>query len=504
MKKASMVLDRDYRIGKIDPRIYGSFIEHLGRAVYGGIYEPGHPQADEQGFRKDVLEKVRQIGVPVVRYPGGNFVSGFNWEDSVGPKEARPRRLDLAWFTTESNQVGLHEFYDWAKKADSQVMYAVNLGTRGPENARDVVEYANHRGGSKFSDMRIKTGKKEPMGIKLWCLGNEMDGPWQMGQKTAFEYGRVANEAAKMMKWVDPTIELVASGSSSSQMPTFGEWEMTMLDQCYENIDYVSLHRYYGNPTNDTPGFLARSMDLDDFIHTVVSICDAIKGKKHSKKQLNLSFDEWNVWYHSNEQDKEIWKREKWGPALPLLEDVYNFEDALLAGSMLITFLRSADRVKVACLAQLVNVIAPIMTRNGGGCWAQTIFYPYMHASRYGRGTALRAIVNTPVYDCKDFEGVPYIDATATQDEDGTVTVFCVNRDMNEDYALNIDLRSFGDLTIKEHILLHHDDVKAVNTEDQPDTVIPSAGPGGKIDAGKAEIIIPALSWNVIRFAVNK
>ncbi len=501
MKQAKMILDKDYQISAIDPRIYSSFIEHLGRAVYGGIYEPGHPAADEQGFRKDVLELVRKIGVPLVRYPGGNFVSGFNWEDSVGPADKRPKRLDLAWFTTESNAVGMHEFADWSKKAGSEVMYAINLGTRGPEQARDIVEYANHMGGSKFSDMRIANGKKDPLGIKLWCLGNEMDGPWQMGRKTAYEYGRVANEAAKMMKWVDPTIELVACGSSSSEMPTFGDWELTMLDECYENIDYVSLHRYYGNPTADTPGFLARTMDLDAFIHTVVSICDAVKGKKHLKKQVNLSFDEWNVWYHSREQDDEIWKREKWGPALPLLEDIYNFEDALLVGSMLITFLRNADRVKIACMAQLVNVIAPIMTRNGGGCWAQTIFYPYMHASNFGRGTALRAVVDSPVYDCSDYSDVPYIDATATMDDDGNVTVFCVNRDMNEDYVLNIDLRSFDALTIKEHIVLHHDDVKAINTEENPMNVAPKAGPGGKVEDGRAEIRIPALSWNVLRFA---
>ena len=500
MKKASMVLDRDYRIGRVDPRIFGSFIEHLGRAVYGGIYEPGHPEADEAGFRKDVIEKVRELGVPVIRYPGGNFVSGFNWEDSVGPRDQRPKRLDLAWFTTESNAVGLHEFADWSEKVGSDIMYAINLGTRGPENARDIVEYANHKGGSRLSDLRIKNGKKDPLGIKLWCLGNEMDGPWQMGHKTAAEYGHVANEAAKMMKWVDPSIELVACGSSSSQMPTFGDWELTVLNECYENIDYVSLHRYYGNPTNDTPGFLARSMDLDDFIHTVISICDAVKGKKHQKKQINLSFDEWNVWYHSNERDKEIWKSEKWGPALPLLEDVYNFEDALLVGSMLITFLRNADRVKIACLAQLVNVIAPIMTRNGGGCWAQTIFYPFMHASKYGRGTALKAIVDTPVYDCADYEKVPVIDATATEGDDGSVTVFCVNRDMAEDFALEIDLRAFGGMKLAEHILLHHDDVKAVNTEDNPANVAPSVGPGGKVSGGKATIKLPKLSWNVIRF----
>ena len=501
MKKASMILDKDYQISRIDKRIYGSFIEHLGRAVYGGIYEPGHPEADEKGFRRDVMAAVKKLGVPIVRYPGGNFVSGFNWEDSVGPVEKRPKRLDLAWFTTETNEVGLHEFFDWTQEAGSGLMYAVNLGTRGPEQARDVVEYANHRVGSKFSDMRIANGRKDPFNIKLWCLGNEMDGPWQMGQKTGYEYGRTANEAAKIMKWVDPSIELVACGSSNTEMPTFGSYELEMLDQCYENIDYVSLHRYYGNPTGDTPGFLARSMDMDDFIHTVASICDAVKGKKHSKKQVNLSFDEWNVWYHSNEQDKEIWKQDKWNRALPLLEDIYNFEDALLVGSMLMTLIRNADRVKIACLAQLVNVIAPIMTRNGGGCWAQTTYYPFMHASRYGRGTALQALVDSPVYDCSDYEKVPFIDAAAVLDDEGNVNVFCVNRDMAEDYELAVDLRSFGKMKIAEHILLHHDDVKAVNTETDPDRVSPVSGPGGTADGGRAVIRIPALSWNVIRFA---
>lgn len=500
MKQANMILDKDYAIARIDPRIYGSFIEHLGRAVYGGIYEPEHPTADAEGFRRDVIDMVRKLGVPVVRYPGGNFVSGFNWEDSIGPRDRRPARLDLAWFTTETNEVGLHEFAHWARKAGSEVMYAVNLGSRGADAARNVVEYANHPSGSYWSDLRIQNGAKDPFGIKLWCLGNEMDGPWQMCHKTATEYGRTACEAGKMMKWVDPSIELVACGSSSSEMPTFGSWEYEMLDECYDTIDYVSLHRYYGNPTNDTPGFLARSMDLDAFIKTVVSICDAVGGKKHSKKKLNLSFDEWNVWYHSNEQDKEVWKQGKWNRALPLLEDIYNFEDALLAGSMLITFLRNADRVKIACLAQLVNVIAPIMTRNGGGCWAQTIFYPFMHASCYGRGTSLRALVNSPVYDCRDYDAVPLIDSTAVMGDDGSVTVFCVNRDTAEDCELSIDLRAFDKLRFAEHIVLHHDDVKAVNTEEHPDNVAPAAGAPASVDGGRASVVVPALSWNVIRF----
>ena len=500
MKKASLILDKDYAIGQIDPRMYGSFIEHLGRAVYGGIYEPDHPTADENGFREDVIAKVRELNIPIVRYPGGNFVSGFNWEDSIGPRAQRPRRLDLAWGTTETNEVGLHEFVDWARKANTDVMYAVNLGTRGPDAARNVVEYANHKSGSYWSDLRAKNGAKDPFGIKLWCLGNEMDGPWQMCHKTAYEYGRVANEAAKMMKWVDPSIQVVACGSAAHDMPTYGAWEYEMLMECYENVDYVSLHRYYGNPTGDTPGFLARSMDLDDFIREVVAICDAVGGRKHAKKKLNLSFDEWNVWYHSRQQDKEILKADKWGRALPLLEDIYNFEDALLAGAILITFLKNADRVKVACLAQLVNVIAPIMTRNGGGVWAQTIFYPMMHASRYGRGTALRPIVTSPVYDCKDYERVPLVDAAATLGDDGSLTVFAINRSMDEDIELDFDLRAFGDLKAQEHIVLHHDDVKAVNTEANPDNVKPAQGTPVKIDEGKASVVLPALSWNVIRF----
>ena len=436
MKVAKMILDKAYTIGRIDPRMYGSFIEHLGRAVYGGIYEPTHPLADEQGFRRDVIDRVRELGVPVVRYPGSNFVSGFNWEDSVG--KDRPKRLDLAWFTTETNEVGMHEFCDWCKKANTSPMYSINLGTRGPEQARDVVEYANHPGGSKFSDLRIQNGKKDPLNIRLWCLGNEMDGPWQMGAKTAYEYGRIANESAKMMKWVDPSIELVACGSSSSEMPTFGSWEYEMLSECYDNIDYVSLHRYYGNPTNDTPGFLARSMDLDAFIKTVVSICDAVGGKKHSKKKLNLSFDEWNVWYHSNEADQKI---PRWTEAPPLLEDIYNFEDALLVGSMLITLLRHADRVKIACMAQLVNVIAPIMT-SPSGAWAQTIYYPYQIASLCGRGTALQTLVRCDTYPSKTYGDAPILDAVAVAAEDKRqLTIFAVNKDLENESELTCDLR---------------------------------------------------------------
>lgn len=497
MKQSKLILDKDYIISPIDRRLYGSFIEHLGRAVYTGIYEPTHPLADEQGFRRDVLDLVRKLNVPVVRYPGGNFVSGFRWEDSIGPKEQRPRRLDLAWKTTEPNTFGLHEFVDWARKANTEVMYAINLGTRDILDAQYVVEYCNHPSDTAWSDLRIKNGAKDPFNIKLWCLGNEMDGPWQTGAKTAYEYGRKANEAAKVMKWVDPTIETVACGSSGTGMPTFGTWEHEVLMQAYDNVDYVSLHRYYGNPHNDTQDFLASTMDLDEFIKTVAAICDGVKGTKHAKKTVNLSLDEWNVWYHSKNQDHDLYKNKPWGTALHLLEDVYNFEDALLVGLMLITMLRNADRVKIGCLAQLVNVIAPIMTRENGGAWAQTIFYPMMDASMYGRGTSLLPKIVAGKHDTKHYNDVPDMDAAAVMDDAGNVTIFAVNRDLTEPMVLDLDLRSFGDLRPAMHSVLHHDDMKAENTESAPDVVKPVILPCPK--PGEP-LVLPAASWNVIRF----
>lgn len=498
--KASLILDRDFSIARVDERLYGSFIEHLGRSVYGGIYDPANPKSDENGFRQDVMELVRKLNVPIVRYPGGNFVSGFNWEDSIGPRERRPRRLDLAWSTTETNEFGLHEFCNWAEKVGSQVMYAVNLGTRGMEAARNIVEYANLPGGSYWSDLRRQNGFEKPLGIKVWCLGNEMDGPWQIGQKTAYEYGRSANETAKVMKWVDPSIELVACGSSAYDMPSFGAWELDMLEQCYENVDYVSLHRYYGNQANDTQNFLAKSMDMEAFIKTVISLCDAAGAKKHSWKKLNLSFDEWNVWYHSLEQDKQITKQNRWGQSLHLLEDVYNFEDALLVGSLLITLMRNSDRVKMACLAQLVNVIAPIMTSDKG-CWAQTIYWPFLHASRYGRGMAIRPVIHSPLYSCKDFEDVPMLDASAVLGDQGSLTIFAVNRSLDNDLELTCDLRAFQGLQYKEQIVLHHEDAKAVNSEAAPNTVTPVTRRNFESEKGYLKVHLPALSWNVLNFS---
>jgi len=502
MKKAKMLLEKDFMIGEIDRRIYGSFIEHLGRAVYNGIYEPGHPLADEQGFRKDVMELVKELQVPIVRYPGGNFVSGYDWEDGVGPLESRKKRLELAWRTLETNEIGINEFAAWAKKADTEVMMAVNLGTRGIADAANLLEYCNHPEGTYYSDMRIKHGYKDPYQIKTWCLGNEMDGPWQIGNKTAHEYGRLALETGKVMKLIDPTIELVACGSSGAGMPTFPEWEATILDHTYDVADYVSLHQYYGNPTNDTPNFLAQSMDMDHFIKTVISTCDYIKAKKRSKKDINLSFDEWNVWFHSNKSDNETMARKPWQIAPALLEDMYTFEDALVVGCMLITLIKHADRVKMACLAQLVNVIAPIMTENNGAAWKQSIFYPYLHASVHGRGVALQPVVSSPKHDTKDFTDVPYLETTAVYNkENNEITIFAVNRDLEDGMVVDCDIRSFGNGTLLEHLVLECDDLKAFNTA-TTSPVKPHNNGKTTIDGGKVEMVLNKASWNVIRIAL--
>jgi alpha-N-arabinofuranosidase len=497
MKSAALTVDPAFRIGEIDPRLYGSFIEHLGRAVYDGIYEPRHPMADESGVRRDVLDLVRELGVPIVRYPGGNFVSGYNWEDGVGPRPDRPKRLDLAWRTLETNEFGTNEFCAWAKKAKAEVMLAVNLGTRGIEAARDLVEYCNHPRGTYWSDLRISHGVKAPHKIRTWCLGNEMDGPWQIGHKTAEEYGRLACETAKVMKCVDPSIELVACGSSGRGMDTFPAWEATVLEHTYEHVEYISLHTYCNNRADDIGKFLAQSVGMDDFIRTVIATCDHAKSRKRSAKTLMLSFDEWNVWYHSNEQDKKI---EPWSVAPPLLEDIYTLEDALAVGCMLITLLKNADRVKMACLAQLVNVIAPIMTVKGGVAWRQTIFWPFFHASNFGRGVALRPVIQSPVYETKDFGGVPLLESVATLDQAAeTLTLFAVNRDHQDALALSADLRSFAGYTVREHLILEHADAKARNTAAQPNNVVPHAKGDAALRDGRLTASLPKLSWNVIR-----
>jgi alpha-N-arabinofuranosidase len=498
--RAAGTVHSGYVIGTIDPRLYGSFVEHLGRAVYSGIYEPDHPTADKNGMRQDVIDLVREADVPIVRYPGGNFVSAYDWEDGIGPREERPVRLDLAWHSSESNHVGIHEFANWAEAANTDMMLAVNLGSRGLDQARAFLEYVNHPGGSYWSDLRRQNGREEPWNVKMWCLGNEMDGPWQIGQKTAEEYGRIAFETAKAMRAFDKSIELVVCGSSSPKMPTYPAWEATVLDYTYDSIDYISLHMYFDNHAGNTADYLAQNARLDDYIATIAGVITYTKAKKRSKKDVYISFDEWNVWYHSREADRKVLEgNDGWPHAPALLEDIYNFEDVLQVGCILNTFIRRSDVVKVGCLAQLVNVIAPIMTVPGGPAWRQTTFFPYAYASRYGRGKSLQLALDCPSYSTDFAENVSYLDISAVETEaDGALTFFIVNRHLTEAIELDLSLEGFGDREVIMDKVMEGHDLRAVNGPGD-EAIEPRDGSGASATGRRLVAGIAPLSYRMIR-----
>ena len=498
MVTATVTVDKDFAIADIDRRLFGTFVEHMGRCVYTGIFEPGHPHADKQGFRQDVADLVKELGVTIVRYPGGNFLSGYNWEDGVGPRDKRPRRLDLAWFSTETNAFGTNEFVDWSRKVGVEPMLGVNLGTRGPDEARRLLEYCNHPGGTELSELRRSHGYDKPHGIKFWCLGNEMDGPWQIGAKTAEEYGRAAHETAKVMRWVDASIELAACGSSNRDMKTYAAWEYEVLEHCFDDVEFISLHTYFENPHDKAEEFLANIELLDYFIREVAAIADAVAAKRRSPKRIMLSLDEWNVWYKC--RAKSDMKKPGWPEHPPLIEEVYNFEDALLVGGALITLLNNSDRVKCACLAQLVNVIGPIMTEPGGPAWRQTIFHPFALTARHAQGRVLRALVDVSSYASKASPKTAYLHTAVTEDAaTGQIVIFALNRHLSETMNLEVALRGFGGKRrVAQAIQLHHSNLKTVNSKSDPDAVSPEPLMGAKIadDILKASLL-PG-SWNVI------
>ncbi|MEZ0447116.1 alpha-N-arabinofuranosidase [Cellulomonas sp. ICMP 17802] len=509
MTRARVTLDRDLVVGEVPRRIFGSFVEHMGRCVYTGIYEPGHATADEQGFRRDVLDLVKELGATVIRYPGGNFVSGYAWEDGVGPD--RPRRLDGAWHTVETNAFGLHEFVDWSRVAGVEVMEAVNLGTRGVEEARALVEYANHPGGTELSDRRRKNGHEDPFDIRLWCLGNEMDGPWQMGAKTADEYGRLAQEAGKAMRLVDPGIELVACGSSSSAMPTFGAWEQTVLGHAYDQVDYVSLHAYYQEHDGDHASFLASAVDMDYFIESVVSTADAVRARGKHKKFVNLSFDEWNVWYQSGKDTEDqphvIEKAGVWKEHPRIIEDEYSVTDAVVVGTLLNSLLRHGDRVKIANQAQLVNVIAPIRSEEGGPAWRQSIFWPFARTAALAKGVVLRTAVTSDRYETARFDDVDLVDVAATWDEEhGRVALFLAHRGLDEDAEVTVDLRGWAARRVTRAEVLtvpEGGDRHTSNSVDAQDTVGLVPLDGVRADGGRVSLRLPPLSWAVVELEVT-
>ena len=495
-------LDSRRVIAPLDRNLFGSFLEHLGRAIYEGVYDPGSKLSDTNGFRKDVIGEIRQMGVPIVRYPGGNFVSGYNWLDGVGPKESRPRVLDKAWNTINTNQFGTNEFMAWCRAAGTEPLMGLNLGTGTPEEAAALVEYCNLDQGTKWSDLRRKHGFAEPYYVKRWCLGNEMDGPWQIGHMTATEYGMKAQDAARQMRYVDPSLQLIACGSSGPFMPTYLEWDREVLEQCYDYVDGLSLHRYFTNAPADTGGdsskFLAMNLSMEQQIAETVAVCDLVRGHKRSPKQLWLSFDEWNVWYRARSGDFANGHHRE---APHLLEEVYNLEDALLVGGLLNSLLRNANRVRLACLAQLINVIAPIMT-SANGLLLQTIYYPYNWALQYARGSVLTALVESPTYEVQRMGQVPYVDVAATiNPEDGKVGTFVLNRDLSKPRVVEINWQDKAPGQVLVAAVLTGTDLKAFNTFESPRKVAPQDFGKPSTVGSRTRFEVPARSYTVIQWS---
>ena len=492
---AHLYVDTKRVISEISPLLFSGFAEHMGRCIYEGIYDPASSLADENGLRKDVLAALRELNFRSMRYPGGNFLSGYRWEDGIGPKEMRPRRRDLAWQSIETNQFGTDEFMQFCREINTAPMMGVNMGTGSIQDAANLVEYCNAPIGTQYADMRAINGQPDPYGVKYWCLGNEMDGFWQIGHLDAVEYGKKAREAAKMMRWHDDSIELVLCGSSNSQMPSYPEWDRVALEQCWDQVDYHSMHYYAGNRTDDTPSYLALSTAFEDFVDTLAGVLRYVKAKTRSKKDVYLSWDEWNVWYKSLGIES---MRGNWTEAPHLIEEVYNLEDALVIAQWLNVFLRKADVLKIACIAQIVNVIAPILTTRDD-MLKQTIYYPLLLFSQMASGNSLDMLVDSPRYETKEYGDMPLLDVSAAHDPGSRKnTIFIINRSQTDRVPIEIHWQDVKPKRITSAHQLSGDDPKASNTWENPNQLTTQAIYAPRIIDGTAELSLPPLSFTAL------
>lgn len=490
-----ITIDTKRVISEISPLLFSGFAEHMGRCIYEGIYDHASPHADENGLRKDVLAALRELNYRSMRYPGGNFVSGYRWEDGIGPSDQRPRRRELAWQSIETNQFGTDEFLQFCREIGTAPMLAVNLGTGSIQDAANLVEYCNAPTGSNYADMRAANGHTDPYGVKYWCLGNEMDGPWQIGHLDAAEYGKKAREAAKLMRLHDDSIELVLCGSSSSLMPTYPEWDRIGLELCWEQVQYHSMHYYASNAENDTLSFLALSAAFEDYVDTVAGVLRYVKAKTRSKHDVYLSWDEWNVWYKARER---LDLRGDWREAPHLIEEIYNLEDALVVAQWLNVFLRKADVLKIACIAQIVNVIAPILTTQNA-MLKQSIYYPLMHFSQMASGNSLDLLVESPRYQTKQFGDMPLLDVSSAHDEAaGANTIFIVNRSLTERLPIEINWQDVKPNRITSAHQFSGTDPKSHNSWDNPNQITAQAIHAPMIIDGVAQMSLPPLSFTAL------
>ena len=490
-----ITIDTKRVISEISPLLFSGFAEHMGRCIYEGIYDPASPHADENGLRKDVLAALRELNYRSMRYPGGNFVSGYRWEDGIGPSDQRPRRRELAWQSIETNQFGTDEFLQFCREIGTAPMLAVNLGTGSIQDAANLVEYCNAPTGSNYADMRSANGHADPYGVKYWCLGNEMDGPWQIGHLDAVEYGKKAREAAKLMRLHDDSIELVLCGSSSSMMPTYPEWDRIGLELCWDQVQYHSMHYYASNDEQDTPSFLALSAAFEDYVDTVAGVLRYVKAKTRSKHDVYLSWDEWNVWYKARERSD---LRGGWREAPHLIEEIYNLEDALVVAQWLNVFLRKADVLKIACIAQIVNVIAPILTTQNA-ILKQSIYYPLMHFSQMASGNSLDLLVESPRYETRQFGDMPLLDVSSAHDEAARAnTIFIVNRSLTERLPIQIHWQDVKPKRITSAHQLSGTDPKSHNSWDNPNQITAQAIQAPGIIDGLAQMSLPPQSFTTL------
>ena len=484
---ARIKIDIDRSIGEVDPLLFGNFAEHLGRMIYGGIYEEGSPLSDKDGYRTDVMDAVKKLGVSILRYPGGNFSSGYNWTDGIGPKDQRPVRVELAWNALESNRFGTDEFLRYAERIGAEPYICINGGLGTVDDARHWVEYTNESRHTYWADQRRKNGRDDPYKVKYWGLGNEIDGPWQLGHKNAEDYARFALEAAKAMRLVDDSIKLVASGSSNYGADWIG-WNRTVLNALRNEIDYIALHTYINNRDNDLEKFLGWSQRIDYYIETTAGAIQAAQSGPNPRP-IYIAYDEWNVWYRAGNNEH--------------LEETYNFEDALAMGMFFNSFFRHADVVKMANLAQLVNVIAPIMT-NKQGLFLQPIYFPILEYGKQRGNVALHAWVASPKYTLNRRE-LPYLDVSTTYNsKDHTVYVNVLNRSKSQDIATRIENQE-GTLTPDVAVWqMNYPDLKATHTFGDDKKVVPKTSTlTASLSKNSFGYTFPAHSLTILRLRLE-
>lgn len=531
-KKAKVTIQPDYRIGQVADRMFGAFLEPIRSWVSGGVYNPSHPEADEAGFRQDVIRAVREFGMPAIRLPGGNFVSGWDWKDSIGPKAQRKAHLDLAWRQYETNEFGHDEYLQWARKAGVEPLYTLNLGTGDINDAIACVEYTNHEGGTYWSDLRRQNGQADPYNVKVWYLGNEMDGPWQIRswEKDPTGYGVLAHETSKAVKWVDPSIETVACVSCSPYLATYPKWDVDVLEQCYDSVDYVSLHHYHAAPEGDVGALLNASSEFEAYIRTELAVCDYMKSRRRSKKTMMLSFDEYAAMYKpagttwtgnagiipsdqftANGKDRPVLRFDpgaKGDGVMAQRLQRNQMLSALGSASIIMTLLRHADRIKIGCMTGGAHMAIAFDNEH---VWKSAAYYPYYLMNKYGRGTSLLPVVEGPTFDvpgykvdefaqCPSHEGVQAIEAASVvDDQTGELRVFLVNRDILEDVLTDLDLRGFAGYRLVEHVEFYDPTLIAANTYEQPDMLVPMRNPDTKLEDGSISVMLKSLSWNMIR-----